>query len=321
MAVLGDGSIRGTIGGGVVEGKAIEMAMELFEKEPATALVRRFTLSNTLAAASDMVCGGQLDVLLQRVTPDEQARVLFKTAARAVAQGHKVVLVTQFEVLQEKDKPEMRVSARWMASDKAPFRENMSEGLARMAREAADSSEARLFDYEGKRYLVEPQMESGTLILAGAGHVSQQTARVATLVGFRTIVIDDREEFANRERFADAAQVAVLDSFDDCFNHVAVDANSYIAILTRGHLHDKAVLAQALQTPAAYIGMIGSTRKRQQVYDALLEEGVSEESLAKVHCPIGLGIGAETPEEIAISIVAEIVRARALRRGATKRVS
>lgn len=320
MVVLQDGSIMGSIGGGQVEGKSIEIAMGLHQGEPEAALVRRFTLSNSMAAKSDMICGGHFDVLLQHISPSEQARMLFKAAAAAVTKGRRVVLVTQLEVCGEEGGSDMKVVSRWMVSHDTPFRESMSEGLAQMAREAADSGEARLFEYEGRRYLVEPQVEPGTLVLAGAGHVSLHTARLAAKVGFRVVVMDDRPEFANRQRFRSASQVLVLDSFEYWLGHVPVDVNTYVAILTRGHLHDKTVLGQALLTPATYIGMIGSVAKRKQVFAELMQEGLPEEELARVHCPIGLGIGAETPEEIAVSIVAELIRTRALRRGTSKRV-
>lgn len=120
---------------------------------------------------------------------------------------------------------------------------------------------------------------------------------------------DDRAEFANAERYPRAREVSVLDSFADCFDELGSD--DYVVIVTRGHLHDRDVLAQALNTGAGYIGMIGSSRKREGVYRSLLAGGYTEDDLQRVHCPIGLAIGADTPEEIAVSIVAEMIRNRA----------
>jgi xanthine dehydrogenase accessory factor len=128
--------------------------------------------------------------------------------------------------------------------------------------------------------------------------------------GFRVVVIDDRAEFAGAARFPSAAEV-IQASFYGVMERIPVDASSFLVIVTRGHLHDKAVLAQALRTDARYIGMIGSRRKRDIIYAALLEEGYIRADLDRVHSPIGLDIGAETPAEIAVSVVAELIRERA----------
>ena len=163
---------------------------------------------------------------------------------------------------------------------------------------------------ENQRFFIEPTFVPGTVFLFGAGHVSQQVAEVAALVKFRTVVLDDREEFANPQRFPKADQIIVLLSFEQAFAGLEIDSDSYVVIVTRGHLHDKTVLEQALRTKAGYIGMIGSRRKRDMLYQTLLSEGFTQEDIDRVHCPIGLNIGGETPEEIAVSIVAELIKAR-----------
>ena len=124
------------------------------------------------------------------------------------------------------------------------------------------------------------------------------------------IVIDDREEFANQEHFPDATEVC-LRPFDTAVKDFPVDEDSYLVIVTRGHLHDKLVLAQCLRTNAKYVGMIGSKRKRNMIYEALLEEGFTQKDISRVYSPIGIDIQAETPAEIAVSIVAELIQVRA----------
>lgn len=158
---------------------------------------------------------------------------------------------------------------------------------------------------------VEPVLPSPRLYIFGGGHVSLSLSRAAHLAGFEIIVVDDRESFANHERFPVAAEIHT--SFEDAFEKIHPNSSSYLVIVTRGHKDDMRVLKWAAETPARYIGMIGSKRKVLAVYRALEKEGISPESLAKVHAPVGLDIGAQTPEEIAISIVAELV---AVRRGA-----
>ena len=153
----------------------------------------------------------------------------------------------------------------------------------------------------------------GTVYLFGAGHVSQQVAHLTSMTHFRTVVLDDRVEFANRERFPGADEIRVPASLDAAFTGLAIDRDSYIVIVTRGHRYDKTVLQQALRTEAGYIGMIGSKGKRDAVYKTLLEEGRTSAELERVHSPIGLKIGGDTPEEIAVSIVAELIKERSAR--------
>ena len=145
----------------------------------------------------------------------------------------------------------------------------------------------------------------------GAGHVAKALDPVLRHVDFNTWIIDDREEYASRERFPEAEEVMVCSDFDHCFDDIKIDEYSYIIIVTRGHRGDLTVLRQALTKTCAYIGMIGSRRKNQLLYDELRSEGVSEEDIARVHAPIGLEIGSETPEEIGVSIAAEMIQVRA----------
>jgi xanthine dehydrogenase accessory factor len=161
------------------------------------------------------------------------------------------------------------------------------------------------------RVFVEPVHIAGTAYIFGAGHVSRSLAAFTQAVGFWTVVLDDRADYANQARFPAADQIVVLDSFDDWAGKIAIDRDSYVIIVTRGHQNDRIVLAQALKTEAAYIGMIGSRRKCDLVFGELRRAGFSEEDIQRVHAPIGIPIAAETPEEIGVSIVAEMIQARA----------
>ena len=159
---------------------------------------------------------------------------------------------------------------------------------------------------------VEPILPQPMLYLFGAGHVSTAAARVAHQAGFAIGIVDDRASFANTERFPMAAEIHT--SYAEAFEKVRPNASSYIVIVTRGHKEDMRVLAWAVNTEARYIGMIGSKRKVLSVYHALEKEGFAAAKFNRVHAPVGLDIGALTPEEIAVSIVAELI---AVRRGAT----
>ena len=160
---------------------------------------------------------------------------------------------------------------------------------------------------------VEPQYAAPELLIVGAGHVGQALSRCAALLGFRVTIIDDRPELASRERFPEATRVLVV-SYEDPFRDVVVGPDTCVVLVTRGHKYDYDCILQLLRMEAypAYLGMIGSRRRVWATFEALVRDGVDPERLAQVHAPIGLDIGAETPEEIALAIAAELV---AVRRG------
>jgi xanthine dehydrogenase accessory factor len=164
--------------------------------------------------------------------------------------------------------------------------------------------------FEDDFIIVDRIRKMKTMYCFGAGHVAVPTAHLAALVGFRVIVLDDRQDYSNPERFPEAAKTIVVSDFDKAMDGLEIDEDSFIIIVTRGHQYDRVVLEQALKTRAGYIGMISSRRKRETIYTALMESGVKKERLEFVHSPIGLEIGGETPEEIAVSIVAELVQVR-----------
>jgi xanthine dehydrogenase accessory factor len=158
---------------------------------------------------------------------------------------------------------------------------------------------------------VEPVIPQPRAFIFGAGHISKGLARIAELAGFGTVIIDDREAFASRERFPDVDEV-IAGEYEEVFPRLEVNENSYLVIVTRGHRDDMRVLRWAAETPARYIGMIGSQRKVIAIYKELEKEGIAAEKLARVYAPVGIEIGSITPEEIAVSIVAEMI---AIRRG------
>jgi len=156
---------------------------------------------------------------------------------------------------------------------------------------------------------VEPILPQPRAFIFGAGHISKSLAQVAALAGFATVVIDDRESFANRERFPDADEV-IAAAYEEIFPRLDITESSYLIIVTRGHRDDMRVLRWAVGTPARYIAMIGSKRKVISVIKELEKEGIPRAAFERLHAPMGLEIGAVTPEEIAISVAAEMVAVR-----------
>jgi len=153
---------------------------------------------------------------------------------------------------------------------------------------------------------IEPITAAPSLFIFGGGHIAVPLAKMAAIVGFKITVIDERPDFACVARFPDAAEVLAED-IPLSYGHLNIDKGSYIVIVTHGHKGDEAALEGALKTSARYIGMIGSKEKNKAVFAHLLAKGFSQEDLARVHAPIGLHIKAQTPEEIAVSILAEII--------------
>jgi xanthine dehydrogenase accessory factor len=156
---------------------------------------------------------------------------------------------------------------------------------------------------------IEPVLPTPLLYIFGAGHVGNELSKAATRAGFDVIVTDDRDVYANRERYPEASQI-IAEDFDQAFARLAPNEASYIVIVTRGHRDDMRVLRWAVQTKAKYIGMVGSKRKAITVFRELVKEGLKPELFERVHSPVGLDIGAITPEEIAISITAELIGIR-----------
>jgi xanthine dehydrogenase accessory factor len=158
---------------------------------------------------------------------------------------------------------------------------------------------------------IEPVAPAPELFVLGAGHVGFHLGRLAAGTGFRTHIVDDRERFASRERFPDAASV-VVEPLPEWVAAASLPRGAYVVVVTRGHRHDLEALRHLVAKDLAYLGLIGSRAKVARIYDVLREEGVAADRLRRVHAPIGLDIGAVTPEEIAVSIVAELI---AVRRG------
>lgn len=156
---------------------------------------------------------------------------------------------------------------------------------------------------------------SSVLIIIGAGHVALPLYKIAKIVGFEVIVLDDREEFANPERFPEADRV-VAGNLEVSLEGLSVTPSTCIVIVTRGHQYDELALRKVIGSDAGYVGMIGSRKKVAAVLDRLRQDGFPEGLINRVHAPIGLSIGAETPEEIAVSIMAEIIQV--MRKGSTR---
>lgn len=179
------------------------------------------------------------------------------------------------------------------------------------ARRVADlGTNEHIVTHYGVEIYVEGFTTPPTLVLVGGGHVAKATYNLAHILGFRIYVVDDRPEFANLERFPDAEETIVVPDYSKAMDQVPVNANTFIVIATRGHWFDDLALESAVRTPAQYVGLLGSRRKTIMIYQRLAHLGISVDRLRDVHAPIGLDIGALTPEELAVSVMSEIIMRR-----------
>jgi xanthine dehydrogenase accessory factor len=308
MLVRANQDIVGTIGGGLVEARIQEAARDTFQTGETRCFA--FDMSGLNAADMDMICGGQVEVLLEFVTPSKENCTVFNAWHEALSTGCNCQLITPLPSDEQTAMPSQRclLHSDGVCFGPVPLPDNIRRNLMQ---QTEGLRHAKVVPLDREEYFVEPCTVPTTLYLLGAGHVSQPTATLGSMVGFRTVVLDDREAFANRERFPEAAEVRALPSFGGCIAELPIDRNSYVVIVSRGHRHDQDLLRQALHTEAGYIGMIGSRGKRDKIYANLRAEGFSRQALDQVYSPIGLDIGAETPAEIAISIIGELVRVRA----------
>jgi len=342
MLVGADGTAAGTVGGGSLEARIVAAARQAIREGRSRCWT--FSLTSRQAADDGMICGGALEVLVVCLTdPDSLPGEILSRALQAWEAGRDSRLVYSLRageaVTQAAGEAGSKEEA--MGRGEAPEGEEVTIGLGFISGdefvigtldtfgsdpkelEAAIQKESRRRDAvllnvgPRGRYFLLPLTIPITVVIAGAGHVARVLVPLCRFAGFRTVVFDDRPEFACREFLPTADHIEVTPSFDNCFQSAAAGPEDYIVIATRGHLSDAEVLAQALTTGAAYIGMLGSTKKREAIYRQLIRGGCDPEALARVHCPVGVAIGARTPEEIAVSIVAELIARRSAGRRTT----
>lgn len=340
MAIEEGGKSMGTVGGGLLEAQVLAAAEEVFHSARPVSLA--FSLTAKEVAAGGMLCGGKVEVLVDILEgKDPVFLLLFKKIIAAREEGRSAWVIRSVSpersegkinsppiehaesqsghdhVLVETAMPVINSAVitglGFMDEDDLdPGTMDMVAMTADMLKEERRRTEATLIACGGVRYLIQPVVPTGWVIIAGAGHVAKELADLCQFLALRTVVIDDRREYAGPDRFPAAEEIVIAgEAFQDCFLGKEISRDCAIVIVTRGHEHDRNVLAQALRTEAGYIGMIGSLRKRDAVYRSLRKEGFSPEELARVHCPIGVAIGARTPAEIAVSIAAELIAFRA----------
>ena len=313
MIVAEEGDVVGTIGGGCLEAEVLSagrIALETGENQ-----LLRYTMTEKQAGESGLNCGGSVRIYTEVIQPDEAAdfygRVLIARQARSGC-ALATLLKRRFDSAGE--------GRLWLGADGSTcgslgtpaadrqVEERLPEVLVReRGLVCALESSAELG--EAAEVFIEPFLPEPVLYVFGGGHVGGQICALAKNVGFRVVLIDDRPAFANPERHPQADECLVA-GMEEVFAHLPIDDQSYIIAATRGHQHDEIVVEAAIKTPARYIGMLGSERKKLILWQRIAKRGGSPPRLDAVFAPIGANIGADTPAEIAVSVVAELIEQR-----------
>ena len=311
LLVRSDGSGVGTLGGGCVEGDIWYAASQLMRRG-GDAQYREYELNEDLAAQDGLVCGGTMFFLIDPVYRPDQYLDFAKEIDDAYEGGPSVALASLIKSAPGKNLP---IGAKLFIREDGSTEGSLGDpeldtnavkrahGLMAMGRNEYAIAE------DGTEYFIEAYTTPPQLVICGGGHVSFALAAHARPLGFRLFITDDREEFANPERFPNADMI-VSKKPEEALDELPINANTFIVVATRGHRFDNVALAAAAATPARYVGLMGSKRKTILIYEDLVRMGIDEERLRNIRSPIGLDIRARTPEEIAVSIMGEILMYR-----------
>lgn len=301
MLADGRGRIFGTIGGGTLEYRALQLARELLELRESR--VKTYRLRQNDEEDLGMLCGGDVDIFFRFIRGgDEKIIALMKDTLACLEKDEDLWLFTDLS------SPENWTMTLYGADRPPRGMELSGDEIRALAR-----GRGVLLKNNGRCLYGEPVNFAGKVFIFGGGHVAQALAPVLNAVGFRCVIFDNRKEFACRELFPMAYNVITGD-YDNISRYAEIGPNDYVVIVT--HAYDLSVLRQVVSANRAYTGVIGSKRKIAIVKQQLGSEGISAEILDKLNAPIGLDIHSETPEEIAISIAGEMIRRRAERREA-----
>ena len=305
LLVKEDGSGVGTLGGGCVEGDIWFAAREMLRSNSGPEF-KEYFLNEDIAARDGLVCGGTMYFYLEPMTDGKDFQNIGEKVLDAYEGGQPVALAT---VVADASKSGLLGSKLLLSVDGTVYGSLGSTALDKKATDIAmkvadlGAIESFITD-EGLEVFIEGFTTPPTLIMVGGGHVGKATADLADSLGYTVQVVDDRPEFSNPERFP-YANDTIVTSYEDWSKQIDINVNTFIVVATRGHRYDDMALESALETPARYIGLLGSRRKTLMIYQRLLAQGISVDRLKDVKSPIGLDIGALTPEELAVSIMSD----------------
>ncbi len=317
LLVRPDGTIAGTVGGGALEGQVTSDAREAIAS--GAPVTREFDFGGPKTNESLQICGGRITIYTEVVYPTGSERDLTESTLQEIKNGRSVALATAVMSSYPVTPP----TGHRMAFNRQGIlagglvETGLSELVMTEALPLFDGADPLFLEVDGalgrfphlKGFLVDFIHPAPVLVVFGGGHIGRPLANLGALCGFRVIVADDRAEFASPQRFPDADQI-LTGKYAEIIEQLEIGPRHYLVSVTRCHTTDSQVIEHAAATPAAYIGMIGSKRKIGMIWRDLEQKGISREHLERVHTPVGVDIDAETPEEIAVSIIAQIIAVR-----------
>ena len=310
LLVKSDGSAVGTLGGGCVEGDIWFASSEIL-KQGLPAEMRSYELNEDLAAKDGLVCGGTMYFLIDPIREKTSAaESIIAEIIQAYDGGKPVALAQLIKSNKKYDAVGKSLLIRENGSIIGSLGSNLlnTDAISK-SRNLLALGRNEYVKKDGREYYIEAYTTQPNLVLAGGGHISNAIAPIAKNLGFKVFVIDDRQEFSNNERFPDADKTLVSD-YPEGIKKLVPNANTFVVVATRAHRHDDDAVAAALETDASYIGLVGSKRKAILIFEQLISKGFTEKQIKEIRSPIGINIGARTPEEIAISIISEILSFR-----------
>jgi len=302
-----DGSSIGTLGGGCVEGDIWFYAKEML-REKSGPQFRDYYLNEDVAAKDGLVCGGTMYFFIEPFWQPQEYLPFANEITNAYQGGPPVSLATVVSGPDGKGLGQKVLIRQDGTTFGSLENEKLLAEVIKVGRKLAAFGKNQIVQSEdGAEVYVEGFTTPPTLVIMGGGHVGRTIYNLALTLGFRIYVIDDRPEFSNKERFPQAVETIVAD-FEKGLNSVPVHFNTFILVATRGHRYDDAATQSAIKTKARYIGLLGSKRKNLMIFRDLLKNGISLDRIREINAPVGLNIGALTPEELAVSIMAEIIK-------------
>ncbi len=310
LLIRKDGTTVGTLGGGCIEAEVWEIGQQALKTGQPQVL--DFTLNEDIAVDYGLACGGTERIFIDPTIAARRDIGLAQKQLQAARGERRGVVATVVTPSEDGAQPAGSNIAAWEGGALDGHLGAVQEEAATLARrlvEAPRPKHALVTLSDGSEVFADIYAEAPEIVIIGGGHVGRAVANVAKLLGYRLGVIDDRPDFANSERFPEAETIIAGD-IEQAIAKYPATRNSAVVIVTRGHKYDYQALSAAARTDAGYIGLMGSRRKVSLIYRQLLADGVPEERLRDIHAPIGLDIGAISPEEIALSIVAEITMDR-----------
>ena len=305
MIIRPDTSIKGTIGGGVLEAETIKLTHDILKNKVST--LKYFSLEKQDFDALDMTCGGRVEVLIQFIDAISSDNIrLFQDMRKNMGKHIPFHLITPMYTVNE----QLKICQPFTSIDSNGQKNPLIDEY-QLASYLAGHHSYQVVENATGRFIIQTITANACVFVFGGGHVGLKVYELARFIDLNVTVIDDRQEFASPQRFPEADEILVCDDYARVFENLPINMSSMIVIVTRGHRYDADVLENALRTDAGYIGMIGSRKKIRGIYDGLREKGFTEKDIQRVKAPIGLPIHAETPEEIAVSIVSEIIQEKA----------